>query len=247
MFCSQRLRILNNIIMKRKLVLFTVFVALVGIFTVQAQDIHNRPCIDVSGKAEMFVEPDEIILNIVINEKDYSKKTTLEKLEKEMIKSLKEIGINTKKNLTVVDLSSDINHYKIKKDEIKLSKTYRLKTSSAKEATTALLALEEVGISEINIAQIKCTRIEEYKDEARVIAMKDAHRKAKLLTEAINQPLGKAIYITENDFTNVRTYPLMMSKSNGAMEDAVAESEIADISFEKIKIESRVQIKFALE
>ena len=147
-----------------------------------------------------------------------------------------------------MDLSSDINHYKIKKDEIKLSKTYRLKTSSAQEATTALLALEEVGISEINIAQIKCTKIEEYKDEARVIAMKDAHRKAKLLTEAINQPLGKAIYITENDFTNVRTYPrLMMSKSNGVMEDAVAESEIADISFEKIKIESRVQIKFALE
>ena len=81
-----------------------------------------------------------------------------------------------------------------------------------------------------------------------MIAMKDAHRKAKLLTEAINQPLSKAIYITENDFTNVRTYPrLMMSKSNGVMEDAVAESEIADISFEKIKIESRVQIKFALE
>ena len=248
MFCSQRLRILNNIIMKRKLVLFTAFVALVGIFTVQAQDIHNRPCIDVSGKAEMFVEPDEIILSIVINEKDYSKKTTLEKLEKEMIKSLKNMGIDTKKNLTVVDLSSDINHYKIKKDEIKLSKTYRLKTSSAKEATTALLVLEEVGISEINIAQIKCTKIEEYKDEARVIAMKDAHRKAKLLTEAINQPLGKAIYITENDFTNVRTYPrLMMSKSNGVMEDAVAESAVADISFEKIKIESRVQIKFALE
>lgn len=234
--------------MKRKLVLFTAFIALASIFTIHAQDIHNRPCIDVSGKAEMFVEPDEIILSIVINEKDYSKKTTLENLEKEMIKSLKGIGIDTKKNLTVVDLSSDINHYKIKKDEIKLSKTYRLKTSSAKEATTALLALEEVGISEINIAQIKCTKIEQYKDEARVIAMKDAHRKAKILTDAINQPLGKAIYITENDFTNVRTYPrLMLSKANGVMEDAVAESEVADINFEKIKIESRVQIKFALE
>jgi hypothetical protein len=39
----------------------------------------------------------------------------------------------------------------------------------------------------------------------------------------------------------------MMSKSNGVMEDAIAESAVADISFEKIKIESRVQIKFALE
>ena len=234
--------------MKRKLVLFTAFVALASIFTVQAQDIHNRPCIDVSGKAEMFVDPDEIILSIVINEKDYSKKTTLEKLEKEMIKSLKEIGINTKKNLTVVDLSSDIHHYKFKKNEVKLSKTYRLKTSSAKEATKALIALEEVGISEINIAQVKCTKIEDYKNETRAMAMKDAHKKAKTLTDAIGQPLGKAIYISESDYTNVRNYPrLMMSKSNGVMEDAVAESEIADISFEKIKIESRVQIKFALE
>ena len=234
--------------MKRKLVLFTAFVALASIFTIQAQDIHNRPCIDVSGKAEMFVDPDEIILSIVINEKDYSKKTTLEKLEKEMIKSLKEIGINTKKNLTVVDLSSDINHYKIKKDEIKLSKTYRLKTSSAKEATTALLALEEVGISEINIAQVKCTKIEDYKDEVRALAMKDAMRKAKILTDAINQPLGKAIYITENDYTNARSYPrLMMSKSNGIMEDAMVEEALPDIEFEKIKVESRVQVKFALD
>ena len=44
-------------------------------------------------------------------------------LKKEMVKTLKNIGIDTKNNLTVVDLSSDINHYKIKKDEIKLSKT----------------------------------------------------------------------------------------------------------------------------
>ena len=234
--------------MKAKLILLAALVALANVFCLQAQDIHSRPHVDVSGKAEKFVDPDEIILNIVINEKDYSKKTTLENLEKEMIKSLKSIGIDTKKDLTVVDLSSDINHYKFKKNEVKLSKTYRLKTSSAKEATKALIALEKVGISEIDIAQVKCTKIEDYKNETRVLAMKDAHRKAKLLTEAINQPLGKAIYITENDFTNVRTYPrLMMSKSNGIMEDAVAESEIADISFEKIKIESRVQIKFALE
>ena len=234
--------------MKRKLVLFTAFVALAGIFTVQAQDIHNRPCIDVSGKAEMFVEPDEIILSIVINEKDYSKKTTLEKLEKEMIKSLKNMGIDTKKNLTVVDLSSDINHYKIKKDEIKLSKTYKLKTSSAKEATTALLALEEVGISEINIAQVKCTKIEDYKNETRAMAMKDAHKKAKTLTDAIGQPLGKAIYISESDYTNVRNYPrLMMSKAAGPQEEAFMDGEMPDINFEKIKVESRVQVKFELK
>ena len=82
----------------------------------------------------------------------------------------------------------------------------------------------------------------------RALAMKDAMRKAKILTDAINQPLGKAIYITENDYTNARSYPrLMMSKSNGIMEDAMVEEALPDIEFEKIKVESRVQVKFALD
>lgn len=234
--------------MNRKFILFTALTILASVFSIQAQDIHSRASIDVSGKAEKLVDPDEIILSIVINEKDYSKKTTLENLEKDMIKSLKGIGIDVKKNLSIVDLSSDLKHYKLKKDEVKLSKTYRLKTSSAKEATLVLIELEKVGISEINIAQVKCTKIEDYKDEVRALAMKDAMRKAKILTDAINQPLGKAIYITENDYTNARSYPrLMMSKSNGIMEDAMVEEALPDIEFEKIKVESRVQVKFALD
>ena len=235
-------------IMKAKLILLAALVALANVFSIQAQDIHSRPHIDISGQAEKFVDPDEIILNIVINEKDYSKKTTLENLEKDMIKALKGVGIDTKKDLTVVDLSSDIHHYKFKKNEVKLSKTYRLKTSSAKEATKALIALEEVGISEINIAQVKCTKIEDYKNETRAMAMKDAHKKAKTLTDAIGQPLGKAIYISESDYTNVRNYPrLMMSKAAGPQEEVFMDGEIPDINFEKIKVESRVQVKFELK
>ena len=106
-------------IMKRKLVFFTAFVALVGIFTIQAQDIHNRPCIDVSGKAEMFVEPDEIILNIVINEKDYSKKTTLEKLEKEMkkdpTKTAKQILMQ---KLREIERENTVNEFEDKEGEL---------------------------------------------------------------------------------------------------------------------------------
>ena len=234
--------------MKAKVILLAVMAVLVNAFSIQAQDFNHKAYIEVNGKAEKYVDPDEIILNIVINEKDYSKKTTLENLEKDMIKTLKSIGIDTKKNLSVVDLSSDINHYKFKKNEVKLSKTYRLKTSSAKEATKVLIALEEVGISEINIAQVKCTKIEDYKDENRAQAMKDARRKAKTLTDAIDQPLGKAIYIYENDYTNVRNYPrLMMSKSAGPQEEAAMDYDMPNINFEKIKVESRVNVRFALD
>ena len=111
-----------------------------------------------------------------------------------------------------------------------------------------LLALDEVGISEVSISQIKCSNIEQYKDEARAMAMKDAKRKAKILTDAIDQPLGKAIYISENDFSNVRNYARpMMLKSAGVTEDALVENEVPDLDFENIKIDCRVNVKFALE
>ena len=63
-----------------------------------------------------------------------------------------------------------------------------------------------MGISEINIAQIKCTKIEEYKDEARVIAMKDAHRKAKILTDTVDNKTKKIKEKYSNKIKNTITY-----------------------------------------
>ncbi|MBR2618553.1 MAG: SIMPL domain-containing protein [Paludibacteraceae bacterium] len=235
--------------MKTKLVLAAMAVCMtVGVNSMYAQDFSKTPYIEVIGKAEKYVAPDEISLSIVINEKDYAKKQSLEALEKEMLSALKKVGIDTKKDLTVVDMSSDFNSRKWRKGDIKLSKAYKLRTSTAKQTMQVLLALDEVGISEVSISQIKCSNIEQYKDEARVMAMKDAKRKAKILTDAIDQPLGKAIYISENDFSNVRNYARpMMLKSAGVTEDALVENEVPDLDFENIKIDCRVNVKFALE
>lgn len=213
-----------------------------------AQDFTQTPYIEVTGKAEKYVAPDEINLSIVINEKDYAKKQSLEALEKDMLSALKKIGVDTKKHLTVVDMSSDFNSRKWRKGDIKLSKAYKLKTATAKQAMQVLLALDEVGISEVSISQIKCSKMEQYKDEARAMAMKDAKRKAKILTDAIDQPLGRAIYISENDYSPVRNYNRpMLLKSAAVTEDAVVGSEVPDLDFENIKIDCRVNVKFALD
>jgi uncharacterized protein YggE len=76
--------------------------------------------------------------------------------------------------------------------------------------------------------------------------MKDAKRKAKILTDAIDQPLGKAIYISENDYSPVRNYNRTMLKSAAFAQDAVVE-EVPDLDFENIKIDCRVNVKFALD
>ena len=219
-----------------------------GMGSAYAQDFSKSPFIEVTGKAEKYVAPDEISLSIVINEKDYAKKQSLESLEKEMLAALKKVGVDTKKQLTVVDMSSDFMNRKWRKSDIKLSKAYQLKVTTAKQAMQVMLALDEVGISEVSISQMKCTKMEQYKDEARAEAMKDAKRKAKILTDAIDQPLGKAIYISENDFTPVRNYnrPMLM-KASAVAEDAIAGSDVPDLDFESIKIDCRVNVRFALD
>lgn len=219
-----------------------------GMGSAYAQDFSKSPFIEVTGKAEKYVAPDEISLSIVINEKDYAKKQSLESLEKEMLAALKKVGVDTKKQLTVVDMSSDFMNRKWRKSDIKLSKSYQLKVTTAKQAMQVMLALDEVGISEVSISQMKCTKMEQYKDEARAEAMRDAKRKAKILTDAIDQPLGKAIYISENDYSPVRNYnrPVLMKQANVA-EDAIVGSDVPDLDFENIKIDCRVNVRFALD
>ena len=235
--------------MKTKVMLAAMAVCMsLGMGSAYAQDFSKSPFIEVTGKAEKYVAPDEISLSIVINEKDYAKKQSLESLEKEMLAALKKVGVDTKKQLTVVDMSSDFMNRKWRKSDIKLSKAYQLKVTTAKQAMQVMLALDEVGISEVSISQMKCTKMEQYKDEARAEAMKDAKRKAKILTDAIDQPLGKAIYISENDFTPVRNYnrPMLM-KASAVAEDAIAGSDVPDLDFESIKIDCRVNVRFALD
>lgn len=235
--------------MKTKVMLAAMAVCMsLGMGSAYAQDFSKSPFIEVTGKAEKYVAPDEISLSIVINEKDYAKKQSLESLEKEMLAALKKAGIDTKKQLTVVDMSSDFMNRKWRKSEVKLSKAYQLKVTTAKQAMQVMMALDEVGISEVAISQMKCTKMEQYKDEARAEAMKDAKRKAKILTDAIDQPLGKAIYISENDYSPVRTYnrPMLM-KANGVAEDAIVGNDVPDLDFENIKIDCRVNVRFALD
>ena len=214
-------------------------------YSVKGQDFITMNYIEVSGKANMEVAPDRIHMTITINEKDY-KNTTLSSVEGKMINQLQSMGIDTKKNLVVKDITSNFKHYFLAKSDVKMSKQYQLTVHSAKQAGEVIIALGQIGVSQINIDKVECSKLEQYKDEVRVKAVKNAKARAELLAEAIGHSVGKALHISENEH-NFRTYgapDMMMVKGN------VAETEIfrvPEIEFEKIKIETTVHVKFQLK
>jgi len=97
--------------------------------------------------------------------------------------------------------------------------------------------------------------MEQFRKEVKVNAIKAAKEKAESLAAAINQSIGKAIYIQEMNYFN----PYVMSntlqdQAFGAFGNSMKGSEgyenasaIPEIEFEKIKLESSISVKFELK
>lgn len=74
----------------------------------QEKNFIDQPYLEVNGRAEMEVAPDEIYVRITINEQDSKGKVTVLQQEKDMVRRLKDLGIDVEKKLVVQDMSSDL-------------------------------------------------------------------------------------------------------------------------------------------
>jgi len=80
----------------------------------------DQPYIEVFGQFETEVIPNEIYLNIILNENDKKGKINIEKQENQLIVALKKLNINTDKNLFIKDF--DDSYKKKFLEPIKLQK-----------------------------------------------------------------------------------------------------------------------------
>ncbi len=205
--------------------------------------------IEVTGKAIMEVTPDEIYLKILINEKEIKGKSLIE-VENSMIAKLQEIGIETKKDLSIKDYSSNFKNYWIMKSDIVLTKDYQLLVREAKVAGTVFQELQKLGISNISIDRIENSKIQEYRKEVKINAIKAAQEKASSLAIAINQTIGKAIYIQEleNNYVNSLSGKAAGIQIRGANSfTSLSNSNEPDIEFEKIKLDYSIIVRFELK
>jgi uncharacterized protein YggE len=61
---------------------------------------------------------------------------------------------------------------------------------------------QELGISNVFIERLEHSNIEQYRKEVKASAVKAAKEKAEILAIALNQKIGKAIYVQEADNLN---------------------------------------------
>lgn len=214
----------------------------------QTKSYIDFPYLETTANVDTMVVPDKIYLSILINEDDTKGKISVEELENKMASEIKKAGIDPEKQLTLSDLSSNFNKYFLKKQDILKSKSYELLVYDAKTAGVVIMALENIGISNVELKKMEYSKMEELMLTLRTNAVKKAKLQAESMLKPLNQNLGNAIFISDNStrINNAfygRAAGIQMSFSEKASDNY----EPVPIEFEKIKVESEVHIKFAIQ
>mgnify|MGYP002944892799 CR=1 FL=1 len=203
--------------------------------------------IQVTGRSEMEVAPDEFYLSIVIDEKDSKGKISVESQQRQMIDALRRLGVNVDKQLKVANMSSDF----YKKSSSLTTAKYQLLLHSAAEVGDVTAALGDLGISNVGIVRVTRSDIDSLKEQVRLNAIRNAKTSAEALAGAIGQKIGKCFYIYDSNYDVAPQFydNALMVRAKASMADTAEAGapEEPTLDFKTIKLEYSVQTKFVLE
>jgi uncharacterized protein YggE len=213
----------------------------------QAQEQKQIPQISVSGDGKVMVKPDHVIINFGVNNvgKDATevKKLNDETVDK-VVKFIKKFGIATT-DFQTTNVSLNRNYdFEKKKYNYQASQSISITLKDISKYDSLMMGLVDNGINNIDNVEFKSSKIEEYKSEARKLAMKDAKHKAEDYVSVLNQKIGKAILI--NDSTQTY-YPQPMYKADMMVAAAAEIAPRETIAVGQIEVTATVSVSFILE
>jgi hypothetical protein len=230
-------------------------------FATKAQDTKTEHSINVIGTAEMEIVPDEIYMAVTLKEytKD-KKKYTIEELEKNLVNYIEKVTITEKKDIKMNNMDACVLKMKRKnKDEV-ITKSYDVKFKNPQQVYMLYSVMDSLGISSAYVSKYSHSKMEEYKKQIKVNAIKAAKEKANYLLDAIGERAGKAINVTEvTGFVSVddgtydgrRNYSYANNISNSVYQTSAVvttDSEGDDtISNKTIKLSYTINAEFAIQ
>lgn len=227
--------------MKKAIVFLAAVLLAAG--AARAEEPYNY--VQVNGHAEREIVPDEIYLSITLTEADSKGKISLETQKQNLRTALRKIGVDIEKNLKTTDLSSTY----VRRRNAVAQQTYQLRLSSAAEVAKAYAALDAAGIYNVAVSKVSNSQLQQYRDEIRQEAIRNARRTAQSLAEAVGQKIGACFYIFDSNYDSMPVfYKANTFMTRAAAADAVEEESLdEEVEFKSIKLRYDVQAKFLLE
>jgi uncharacterized protein len=201
--------------------------------------------IEVNGTAEMEIIPNEIEITISINDKDFKTKQAFSEYEKQVVSKLKEMGIAIDNDFSVMNMNSQLKVSFLGKDNIYSTRNYKVIVHDANKANQVFSEMEKIGITTIAITHFDHSEIEKYRLQVKINAIKVAKDKASALASAIDQNIGKALFISENNFNIYQPN----FNANTVFRDKLESNniQVENVNFQKIELTYTVLVKFELK
>lgn len=228
--------------MKHLLLATAVFISASLFAQSRDKNFIDQNYIEVTGKAEMEIVPDMIYIKVLLSERDLKNRMTLAEAEQRMMQKLREIGIDVNKDVTIKDFSGRLRSKTFSKD-VALDKDFRILTKDSKTAAKVFSELDKLEISNMSIAELDNSKMDEHRREVKIRAIKVAKSKAEALAEAIGQKIGRALYISE---VQTNYYPAQSNVTNTVYKQK-AEVDFEDINFENLKVDATILVRFDLK
>jgi len=247
---------------RRKKCMKKIFIILscLAFLQLKSQQVLNPfpKTINVNGSAEMEVIPDEIYVQVDL--KEYQKKgdkMALDQIKSEFLNSVKSLGIPD----SAVSIASyeGYNGYpwwkrnrKEKAADLYASISYQVKLNNSYKVDELVKALDDDATLNFQVVRTSHSKINEWRKQLKVQAIKAAREKAEYLAAAINENVGEAVTVTEptdlsvyygqrNAYSKVANFQLM-----DQMESKKIATDEPGIDFRRIKLKFDVSVVFAL-
>jgi uncharacterized protein YggE len=209
-----------------------------------AQNTLPPPTIDVTGEGIVRVVPDEVTINIRVENTGENTKTLKEQNDatvSEVLKFLKKMDIADKDVRTeYMNLGKNYD-YNSKTYTFSANQSLSVKLRDLKKYEAVMKGLIDTGINRIDGVNFSSSKEETLKSEARKKAVENAQMKAKEYASVLNQTVGKAVSISEFGNSD-RPQPMykmaMMDSSSGGSEQT--------ISLGEMEIRTSVNVSFLL-
>lgn len=237
--------------------IFIAFIAAITLSSsaVKSQETTRQKTINVSGSAEMEVVPDEIYVQIQLREYDKKGggKVDIETIKNNFLKEALATGLS-ESDISVQGYQGwDGNMWIYKKNkkknpDLKASITYQVKLATTRKMDELVDKLDDEATQSFFISRVSHSKLETFKKDLKIQAVKAARDKATYLASAINEKAGEAITINEPNQINFNPQPLYVNRLMKAEVGMVNDSEQSpNIDFKKIKLQFEVNVTFALQ
>lgn len=231
-----------------KKILFILIVLLSNLVISQSnmQTTIMQPTVDVMGEGIVKVVPDEVTINVQVENKGQNPKDLKQKNDfviNEVLAFIRSMKIDDKNVQTEYVRLNKNYDYQTKTYSYVANQSISIYLKDLKLYESLMNGIVEKGINRIDGISFSSSKINELKSEARIKAMENAKMKADEYAQVLKQSIGKAVSISE--FNNI-SYPGPVNKKAMMMSSDSSGMEQQTISVGEIEIVTKVNVSFIL-